>query len=116
MNPNLCRMVLRPRGPLEVFDLGVRWVAVNRRAIGWLTAGLVLPVWLVLTVAVALWPASGPWCAVLAVVLGTPLQVPFTLLGGQLLFRDDVSVREVVRSWASRQASAWVRCVRLTPV
>ena len=97
MNPNLCRVALRPRGPLEVFDLGVRLLAASPRAFAWLLALVVTPPWLVASaVAVAL-PDAGPWLLAAAFVVGPFVQLPFTLLGGKLLFAESVSAREVLR-------------------
>lgn len=99
MNPNLCRVVLRPRGPLEVFDLGLRFVAANARSVLLLSALLVLPIWAVC--AGLAWAFPDLWWATLslAVVLGIPIQLPFTVLGGRLLFSDDVAVADVLRAW-----------------
>jgi hypothetical protein len=99
MNPNLCRVVLRPRGPLEVFDLGLRMVGSNGRPMLTLAAATVVPVWLPLAVFAWWLPDQGWLAAFLAVVVGVPVQLPFTLLGGRLLFSDTVSVREVLRAW-----------------
>jgi hypothetical protein len=107
LNPNLCRVVLRPRGPLEVFDLGVRLVATNAGPLLRLSALLVLPAWGVCsTIAIAApeWPGL-PLAA--AALLAFPIQAPFTLMGGRLLFQETVSAREVLRA----TASLWASCV-----
>jgi len=111
VNPNLCRIVLRPRGPLEVFDLGLRMVGTSGRPVLALAAATVLPVWAPLSF-LAWWRPELGWLVVsVALLLGVPLQLPFTLLGGQLLFRDQVSVREVLGAWRGLLApslAAWV--------
>jgi len=108
MNPNLCRVVLRPRGPLEVFDLGMRLVSANARPVLTLSAILVLPTWIGCAAIAWVWPDLG-WLAVtLAVTLGIPLQLPFALLGGRLLFSDDVAVRDVLRSWMGQMGPTFL--------
>jgi hypothetical protein len=79
-----------------VFDLGLRMVSTNARPMLTLGALLVLPVWLGCSVLAWLLPDLGWLVASLAFLLSLPLQLPFTLLGGRLLFSDDVSVREVL--------------------
>ncbi|MCB9675140.1 MAG: hypothetical protein H6737_08480 [Alphaproteobacteria bacterium] len=96
MNPNLCRVALRPRGSLEVFDLVVRFVRVN---LGVLLRMAVLAVGLpfLLIAPIGLWAEGAPWVALLPLPLSPLVQAPFTLLGGRLLFRDDTTVGSTLR-------------------
>lgn len=110
MNPHLCRIVLRPRDPLEVFDLSVRFVRERWRPILRLTAVTVGPIWLLC--AIASWWFEGHW-GLLAVpfVLAAPLQAPFTVLSGRLLFADQVRVRSVLWEVLTRLPAliaAWI--------
>lgn len=90
MNPNHCRVALRPRGPLEVFDLTLVFVRANRGVLARLAAAVLGP-WL-LVFAVACWLANGsPWLVLLPVPCLGVVQVPFTLIGGKLLFRSDAT-------------------------
>ncbi|MBX2797678.1 MAG: hypothetical protein KTR31_08425 [Myxococcales bacterium] len=95
MNPNLCRVVLRPRGPLEVFDLTLALIRVHAGRFGLLAALTVLPF-----VALAFgltYVVDDPWLIplFLPLVFGL-LQAPFTVLAGRLLFADEVPLRQVV--------------------
>jgi len=94
MNPNQCRVALRPRGPLEVLDL---------QAVLWRSQGGIFAKLLALTVtpfaivgAMLCWALDGhvailllPWVA------GPVLQAPFTVLAGHLLFADSVPLKRV---------------------
>lgn len=101
MNPNLSWIVLRPRGPLEVFDLAWRFLRETWRpqlrmlALVWLAPALVAFPLCALAdghPAVLLFPMLlAPW-----------LQAPFTLLTGRLLFERDAGVLDVLRELASR--------------
>ena len=95
MNPNLCRVVLRPRSPFEVFDLGVRFIRVNLGVLTRMTALTVGMPWLLLAVLCVVFDGSG-WLLLLPLPLCPFIQAPFTILGGRLLFRDDVTVRETL--------------------
>ena len=107
MNPNLCRLVLRPRGPLEVFDLAVALARARWRPLLSM-AGLMLG-WVWLLCLPLCWLVEGaPWLLLIPVVLSPLLQAPFTLLGGRLLFADEASARGVLRDLVSRRVGlAW---------
>lgn len=114
MNPNLCRVVLRPRGPLEVFDLCWRLLRESWAA----QAKMLGLVWLppALLGALLAWASGGsPWLLLYPLLLGPVLQAPFTLLTGRLLFDPDVSVSAVLGQTGKRLpalvgawASGWV--------
>ena len=95
MNPHLCRVALRPRGPLEVFDLSLR--LIHAHAGRFLRLGLlfVLP-WALLGGAAVALSELDVLVLVLLPLIFFPLQAPATLLGGRLLFADTVSIRSVV--------------------
>ena len=94
MNPNESRVVLRPRNPFEVFDLTWRFLRVRWEPLAAVAAWLLIPL-SVLSVLLC-WLTDGhPACLVLPALLALPLQAPFTILTGRLLFSDSVSPREV---------------------
>lgn len=106
MNPSQCRIVLKPRAPLDVFDLGVRFARERWRPLAVLLAVTVLPPWLVLSVGA--WLTDGHFGWLLAALVFAPaLQIPFTMLAGRLLFQDEVRVRDVLRELLSRLSSAF---------
>lgn len=96
MNPNQCRVALRPRGPLEVFDLALRLVRANPADMLALGALTVLPPWVALS-ALCLAVEGDPevMVPVLAVAV-LPLAAPFAVLSGRLLFSERFPVRAVV--------------------
>ena len=98
MNPNLCRVALRPRGPLEVFDLTLRLLRERSRPFAWLAALTVLPA--VVAALVVWWLSSGDWtvCILALIVLMPLVQAPFTVLGGRLLFEEHASAWEAVKN------------------
>ncbi|MCO4748276.1 MAG: hypothetical protein KC912_26010 [Proteobacteria bacterium] len=95
MNPNLCRVALRPRDPFEVFDLTFRFVRERLRPLLRLTAVVLLPPALLLTL-LAWWFDGAWWLLFPTLAMGPILQAPFTLAGGRLLFGDDVAVGQVL--------------------
>jgi hypothetical protein len=101
VNVHMCRIVLRPRGPLEVFDLTFALLRVHAAVIARLTAVVVGPLALVCAIGAPLTGGHPAW--LLAPVLAAPLiGVPFTLLAGRLLFADRWTVRLVFRELFSR--------------
>jgi hypothetical protein len=95
VNPHLCRVVLRPRGPFEVFDLGYRFMRERFWPLARMGVVVLLPPWLALSVA-AWWFEGNLLVLVPAILIGPVLQAPFTLLAGRLLFNEKVRVREVL--------------------
>lgn len=96
MNPNQCRVVLRPRSALEVFDLTVIFIRVNARLFLRLGAFVVLPP--ALAFVPLCWVLEGIPVLLFAPILLVPfIQAPFTLAGGTLLFQESVTVGEVAR-------------------
>ncbi len=101
MNPYRCRIVLRPRDPLEVFDLTWRFLREGGRPLLTMATAVLLPTWLLL--ALIAWASDGHWATLLATLcIGPLLRAPFTLLGGRLLFDDEVRVRDVLRDLLGR--------------
>ncbi len=103
MNPNLCRIELRPRSPLAVFDLTWRLLAERGGPFVRLGLLLLLPMWIV-SLPIGWW---FDWHWVLAVLVwaaGAVLRIPFTLLAGRLMFADEVSVLALLRELLSRWA------------
>lgn len=101
MNPNLSWVVLRPRGPLEVFDLAWRFLRETWRP----QTRMLAIVWL--PPAVVGFPlchlADGhPALLLFPLVLFPWLQAPFTLLTGRLLFDPGVRVAAVLRELLAR--------------
>jgi hypothetical protein len=120
VNLHQCRIVLRPRGPLEVFDLAFALVRAHPGVFLRLTALVVGPLAIGAGVGSA-WTDCSPWW-LLAPYLAAPLiGVPFTLLGGRLLFADTWSVRQVVVELLQRPAAvlavlAWSLALELAAV
>lgn len=97
MNPHGCRVALRPRGVLDVFDLTLRLLRVQARPTLLLAAIVLLPL-AALASLVAWWSAGSPWVVTCVVLLGPLVQAPFTVLGGRLLFADAVPLPQVGRA------------------
>lgn len=106
MNPNQCTVVLRPRSPFEVFDLVLLYLRANHRSLLRLWALVVLPPWVML--ALPCWWLGGHWGILFLVLVVLPLlQGPFTVLGGHLLFNDDLgSLQALRRAWAPQMLLA----------
>lgn len=102
MNPNLCRIELRPRSPLAVFDLTWRLLAKRGGSFVRLGLLLLLPVWLI-SLPIGWWFDWHWGVAVVVLAIGTVLRVPFSLLAGRLMFADEVPVwgllRELLARW-----------------
>lgn len=96
MNPLQCRIVLRPRGPFEVLDLGVRFARERWRPLAWLAVWVVLPPAVLCTFAA--WWLEGHWATLaLPVAFAPAVQAPYTRMVGRLLFDEHVGVGEVLR-------------------
>jgi hypothetical protein len=105
MNPNACRVVLRRRGPLEVFDLALRFLRAHAGAFARLIAATLAPV--VPPLALATWWTDGhPVLLLVPVVLAPWLQAPATVLAGRLLFAEQVRVRDVLAEIAGRPGAS----------
>lgn len=97
MNPNLCRVALRPRGALEVFDLTLVFIRANLGLFGRLTAWAIVPPMLVL--APLCWATGGSaWLLLAPLPLFPLIQAPFTLIGGRLLFVEGGTVGMALRA------------------
>jgi hypothetical protein len=96
MNPNQCRVALRRRGPLEVFDLTTRLLRAGARDVVALASLTVLPLWALLG-PWAWWVEGDPLILLPAlVVAAVPLTAPFTVLSGRLLFAPRFPARAVL--------------------
>ena len=96
MNLSRARIILRPRGVTELFDLGLLWCTrVGGRTYLALCAVLLVPAYLLLLAlhygAEVSWPAI--WIGAYGVL--TLAQGPFTLAASDLMFSEQVSVRSV---------------------
>jgi hypothetical protein len=101
VNIHQCRIVLRPRGPLEVFDLALRLLWAHPAVFARLAALLIVPAGMLLSTLVVL--DGGHWVGLAAAVgLSPVIQAPFTVLGGRLLFADGYRVRQVLRELVGR--------------
>lgn len=114
MNLQLCRIVLRPRSPLECFDLGFRLLREWWPPLWRLGALLLVPAW-ALCIGVAWLADWHPLAALVPMALGPILQAPFTLLVGRLLFAQDVRLRDLGRDLLSRLGT-WIGGLALTGV
>lgn len=105
MNPNLCRIVLRPRHPLEVLDLACVLIRHKWRPYVRLAAWILLPLWLAASAVAWLVPGAGVAVLLVLLCLGPLLEAPFTRMTGLLLFQDAVGVWEVVRDTIGRSGA-----------
>lgn len=94
MNPNRCRVVLRARSPLEVFDLTLVFVRENRSLFIKLWAILLAP-FAVVTLPLCWFLEGHAALLLLPLILMPFVQAPFTLAGGTLLFQEQTTVGEV---------------------
>ena len=101
MNPNLSRVVLRPRGVLEVLDLSFVFLRTRWRPVLRLSWIMLLPPLLVLA-PVGWLLGFPPWLALLPPIGFAVIQAPFVVLGGRLMFADDARVGDVLRDCWSR--------------
>jgi hypothetical protein len=101
MNPNLCRVTLRPRDPLEVFDLTLRFLGAEWRAFGRLAVIWVVPVWLAASIG-AIVGEGTPFSLLIPWLGGGVVRAPFTLLAGRLLFAETVPLGALHRDLARR--------------
>lgn len=101
MRAESCRIVLRPRGVLETFDLVGVFVQANARTLGRLLLFTVVPASVLC--GVVAWLAGGhPAAILLPLPLLGVIQLPFTALAGRLLF--------------SRTAHPWEQGIRGVPL
>lgn len=101
MKAESCRLVLRPRDPLATFDLMLVFLRADLRRYAWLFFRTVLPCAVGLTLLE--WASGNRYLSLLVLVpLLDVVQVPFTALGGRLLFATDVDPREGLRATLGR--------------
>jgi len=116
VNPHLCRIVLRPRGPLEVFDLALTLIRTHPRPFLALTAWAVVPATLLL--AVSCWTTDGSPALILAPCLLAPVvHAPATVLAGRILFSERATLRESLAELGGRLvplALAWAQIAATT--
>ncbi|MCA9495244.1 MAG: hypothetical protein KC621_35190 [Myxococcales bacterium] len=105
MNPHACRVVLRPRGPLEVFDLAVRLIRAHPSTWLRLVVATALPPILVGGVICALTDEADLLLLMLFPVVAPLLQAPATVLAGRLLFANEVRVRDVLQEVGRRSGT-----------
>ncbi len=116
MNPHLCRIVLRPRGPLEVFDLSLALIRSHPGPFLALTAWAVVPTTLLL--AVSCWTTGGsPALALVPCLLAPVIHAPATVLAGRILFSERATLREALAELGGRLvplALAWAQIAAAT--
>jgi hypothetical protein len=102
MNLADARIVLRPRGRLEIMDLAYRYVFGDARAMAFLALVSILPAFVVTAAARA--ALRLPWWQVwaLALLLGTLVAGMFTVASGNMLFERTLDVRAVLREYGRR--------------
>ncbi len=101
MKVERCRVRLRPRDPLESFDLALLFLRENRQVLGRLFAVVVVPVAALL--GFLAWATDGSWgVLLLALSVLNAVQLPFTVVGAQLLFREEVPPGDGIRAlWSA---------------
>jgi hypothetical protein len=101
MNLYQCRVALRPRGPLEVFDLTIRFVRERPGPFVRLALLVIMPsVFVFVPLA---WLFSGHWALLLIpMVVGPVAQAPSVVLAGRLLFQDELGAWDAIRITLSR--------------
>jgi hypothetical protein len=103
MKLTACRVALRPRRPVETFDLACSLVRVNAGAVFRLLALITAGAWPLAELVGVL--AGGRWAGLLLLVLFLPLlQAPFTLLAGRLMFEPSPRAGTV---WQELRARVW---------
>jgi hypothetical protein len=96
LNPNLCQVALRPRGPLEAFDLAFRFARERHGPLGKLLMLTLFPLWL-LTIPACLLTDGHLALLLVPIVVGPFVQAPFTVLSGRLLFASQYPIFSVVK-------------------
>lgn len=104
MNPSSTWIVLRPRGPLEVFDLTWRFLRETWRPQLRMLAVTLLPVAVLAFVLCGIYRGR-PSLLLLPLLLAPWMQMPFTLLTGRLLFDRNTRIRDVLRELLPRTGS-----------
>lgn len=89
MNPYAIRIALRPRTPFESLDLALAFLRVHAGPVGRLAAWVLLPPAALFGLGIAL-TDHDLLLVIGALLLGPPLQAPFTVLAGRLLFAPEV--------------------------
>lgn len=103
MNLADARVVLRPRGVGEIFDLSLRWQATVARGLYLRLAALtLLPAALVCYALVAFGDSSWFAAWALAAVLASILHGLFTLAASRLMFEQEVRTGAVLREFVQR--------------
>jgi hypothetical protein len=109
VNPHLCRIVLRPRGPLEVFDLALALLRTHPGPFLALIGWAVVPATLLLSL--LCWTTDGSLLLAFAPCLLAPvIHAPATVLAGRILFSEDATLKEALSELGGRLvplALAW---------
>ncbi len=90
------RVALRNRVFLDVMDLALRFLVVNRGLFSKVSALVLLPCLGLTLAAASAWGWIAGW--IVAFVLSFVAEVPFTVAASRLVFQDVVSVRAVMRA------------------